>query len=194
MRLAQESATALAKIDEAEEQKLRDAVGPEKGEPLRSVNVGDWVHVKQIGKDGEVVSIDGKEVQVAVGNMRMRVPMSALLPAKTRRPKQKEGPPPGRLKRELGEAQANKPVGGPKVTEELDLRGHAIEESLDRLDGFLDHHYGTPTTHVRIVHGHGTGALRMAIRAHLKGSGYVRSIRPGDEHEGGDGATIVELA
>lgn len=196
MRLAQESAASLAKIDEAEEAKLREAVGPDtKSEPLRSVNVGDWVHVKQIGKDGDVVSIDGKDVQVAVGNMRMRVPVSALLPAKTRRPKgQKEVAQAGRLKKELTEAQSKTSVAGPKVTEELDLRGHGIEESLDRLDGFLDHHYGTPTTHVRIVHGHGTGALRMAIRAHLKASGYVRSIRPGDEHEGGDGATIVELS
>jgi DNA mismatch repair protein MutS2 len=195
MRAAQEASATLAKAQEAQEAKQREAAGEEgKSEALRAVAVGDWVHVKQIGKDGDVVSIDGKEAQVAVGNMRMRVPVSALGPAKSRRPKRQEGPERGRLKKELGAAQKDRPIGGPAVTEELDLRGHAIDESLDRLDAFLDHHYGTPITHVRIVHGHGTGALRMAIRAHLKASGYVRSIRPGDEHEGGDGATIVELA
>src|SRR5262249_42869289 len=146
MRLAQDSATQLQKIEATEEEKQRDALGPDaKAEPLRSVNVGDWVHVKQIGKDGDVVAIDGKDAQVSVGNMRMRVPIAALLPARSRRPKQREGATrPGQLKKELESAQTKKPVGGPVVTEELDLRGHAIEESLDRLDAFLDHHYGTP--------------------------------------------------
>jgi DNA mismatch repair protein MutS2 len=47
---------------------------------------------------------------------------------------------------------------------------------------------------VRLVHGHGTGALKQAIRDHLKRSGYVRSFRAGAEGEGGDGSTFVELA
>jgi DNA mismatch repair protein MutS2 len=197
MRMAQEAASSIQKIEAIEEEKQRAAIGPDnKSEPLRTVNVGDWVHVKQIGKDGDVVALDGKDAQVAVGNMRMRVPITALLPPRSRRPKPRSsGPEPGKLKKELlGDAKTAKPAAGPAVTEELDLRGHAIEESLDRLDAFLDHHYGTPVSHVRIVHGHGTGALRMAVRAHLKASGYVRSVRPGEDHEGGDGATVVELA
>lgn len=204
MRMAQEAASNIQKIEASEEEKQRAALPENKSEPLRTVNIGDWVHVKQIGKDGDVVAIDGKDAQVAVGNMRMRVPLSALLPARSRRPRQRtSGPEPGKLKKELGEAaKAAKPAaagatgaaGAAPVTEELDLRGHGIEESLDRLDAFLDAHYGTPVSHVRIVHGHGTGALRMAVRAHLKASGYVRAVRPGDEHEGGDGATVVELA
>jgi DNA mismatch repair protein MutS2 len=195
MRMATEAQSTISKIAETEVDKHRAEVGPEAnpGEPLREVNVGDWVHVKQLGKDGDVVSIDGKEAQVAVGNMRIRVPMSNLARARGRRPNA-ERTESGRLRRELKAARARQPVGaGASVTEELDLRGHAIDESLDRLDAFLDAHYGTPTTHVRIVHGHGTGALRTAVRAHLKGSGYVKTMRPGDEHEGGDGATIVEL-
>lgn len=196
MRLATEAQAGLTKIAAAEEAKHKEQVDPDQGQqvPLAEVRVGDWVHVKQLAKDGDVVGIDGKEAQIAVGNMRMRIPLSALYPARTRRPKKSERVDPKRLRRELNDAQARKPVGGPKVTEELDVRGHDINESLDRLDAFLDHHYGTPTTHVRIVHGHGTGALKAALRGHLKASGYVRSMRPGDDHEGGDGATIVELA
>jgi DNA mismatch repair protein MutS2 len=196
MRAATEGQSVLAKIADAEEQKHKAELDPEdkKDEPLAEVHVGDWVHVKQLGKDGDVVSIDGKEAQVAVGSLRMRVPLAVLLPPRSRRPKLVEGADRARLRKELSAAQRKRPVGGPRIVEELDLRGHAIEESLDRLDAFLDHHYGSSTTHVRIVHGHGTGALRTAIRAHLKESGYVRSMRAGDEHEGGDGATVVELA
>jgi DNA mismatch repair protein MutS2 len=196
MRMATEAQAAISRIGEDEAAKHRADAEPEgRGdEPLAEVHVGDWVHVKQLGKDGDVVGIDGKEAQIAVGSLRMRVPLSALSPARSRRPKMIESAERARLRKELSHAQKKRPVGGPKVVEELDLRGHAIDESLDRLDAFLDHHYGSPTTHVRVVHGHGTGALRSAIRAHLKESGYVRSMRPGDEHEGGDGATIVELA
>lgn len=195
MRVAQETAQSLAKLEEVERAKAA-ALSPEAraAEPLQTVEVGAWVHVKQLGKDGEVVAVEGKEAQVAVGSLRMRVPVGGLLPPRGKRPKKGELVERGRLRRELTEARGNRSPSGPRVTEELDLRGHAIDESLDRLDAFLDAHYGTPTTHVRIVHGHGTGALRMAIRAHLKASGYVKNLRPGDEHEGGDGATIVELS
>jgi DNA mismatch repair protein MutS2 len=196
MRLATEAQTTIGRMEDEEEAKHKAELEPEekKDEPLSEVHVGDWVHVKQLGKDGDVVSIDGKEAQVAVGSLRIRVPLAVLLPARSRRPKMVEGADRARLRKELSAAQRRRPVGGPRVVEELDLRGHSIDESLDRLDAFLDHHYGSPTTHVRIVHGHGTGVLRTAIRNHLKESGYVRSLRPGDEHEGGDGATIVELA
>ena len=46
---------------------------------------------------------------------------------------------------------------------------------------------------VTIIHGLGTGALRDAVRAHAGGHPLVKSIRPGERGEGGDGATIVEL-
>jgi DNA mismatch repair protein MutS2 len=197
MRAAQETATTLAKLEEAEAEKLKKLLPESRAnEPLAAVRVGDWVHVRHLGKDGDVLGVEGKEAQVAIGNLRMRVALSSLLPPRGKRPKKGEGPQGperGRLKRELSESKVSRPAGGQKVTEELDLRGTPIDEALDRLDAFLDHHYGTPTTHVRIVHGHGTGALRTAIRVHLRSSGYVRAMRPGDDHEGGDGATVVEL-
>ncbi|HEX7191716.1 MAG TPA: Smr/MutS family protein [Thermoanaerobaculia bacterium] len=46
---------------------------------------------------------------------------------------------------------------------------------------------------VRIIHGFGTGRLRQAIREHLRKHPAVKSWRPGEENEGGDGATIAVL-
>jgi DNA mismatch repair protein MutS2 len=46
---------------------------------------------------------------------------------------------------------------------------------------------------VRIVHGHGTGRLREAIREHLRRHPAVASFRPGAANEGGNGATVVAL-
>jgi DNA mismatch repair protein MutS2 len=44
-----------------------------------------------------------------------------------------------------------------------------------------------------IIHGHGTGALREAVRSALRYSTYVRDYRPGEQGEGGDGVTIAML-
>ena len=61
------------------------------------------------------------------------------------------------------------------------------------MDKFLDASARTGRTEVRIVHGHGTGRLRLAVRAHLKGHPLVGAFRPGAGGEGGDGATVVTL-
>ncbi|MEL6185815.1 MAG: Smr/MutS family protein, partial [Myxococcota bacterium] len=39
-----------------------------------------------------------------------------------------------------------------------------------------------------------TGALRDGLREHLRRSGYVREMRPGERNEGGDGVTVVSLS
>jgi DNA mismatch repair protein MutS2 len=47
---------------------------------------------------------------------------------------------------------------------------------------------------VRIVHGHGTGRLRSAVRKFLDEHVLVDSHRSGRGNEGGDGATVAKLA
>ena len=44
-----------------------------------------------------------------------------------------------------------------------------------------------------IIHGHGTGALRNAVRSHLHGHKAIQTYRPGEPNEGGDGVTVAFL-
>ena len=46
---------------------------------------------------------------------------------------------------------------------------------------------------LRVIHGHGTGRLRDAVREHFRRHGSVESLRAADAREGGNGATILEL-
>jgi dsDNA-specific endonuclease/ATPase MutS2 len=45
-----------------------------------------------------------------------------------------------------------------------------------------------------VIHGHGTGRLKLGLRERLQESPYVAAFRPGGAHEGRDGVTIVALA
>lgn len=193
MRTANQVADRLAKLEKREAGKVEPPSDRKAKAPvLEHVEVGSWVHVSTIGRDGEVLAVDGKEATVVVGNLRSRLPLSTLLKPHKPRPKAAKvsRPPPARQR-----ASASRIAEAEKVLfEEIDLRGSTVDECIDRLEAFLDHHYGMPTTHVRVVHGHGTGALREAVREHLARSGYVRGVRPGEPKEGGDGVTVVALS
>jgi DNA mismatch repair protein MutS2 len=67
------------------------------------------------------------------------------------------------------------------------------DEAIAVLDQFLDTALMGKLETVTIVHGKGTGAVRKAVREHLKRSRYVKSFRPGRYGEGEDGVTIAEL-
>ena len=75
----------------------------------------------------------------------------------------------------------------------LDLRGFRVEEALDELEAYLDKASLVNLTPVYIIHGHGTGALKSAVRDFLETSPYVAKYRVGENTEGGDGVSVVDI-
>jgi DNA mismatch repair protein MutS2 len=75
----------------------------------------------------------------------------------------------------------------------VDVRGHAADEALEHVTAALDRATLEGVPSLRIIHGHGTGKLKAALRNYLKDSPYVVQARPGDRAEGGDGVTIVTI-
>ncbi|MEL7369547.1 MAG: endonuclease MutS2 [Myxococcota bacterium] len=193
MRMANQAADKLGKLHKEEREKLPETeVAPKRvAKRVDRVKVGDWVRVPKLGRDGDVVAIDGRQAHVSIGNMRIRVAVADLEVPHKPRPKRTARPAPKEFKPRTTKVKTE--GDEISITEEIDLRGSTVDEGIQRLEGFLDHHYNTVTTHVRVVHGHGTGALREAVREHLKRSGYVKSVRAGGQNEGGDGVTMVAL-
>jgi len=74
-----------------------------------------------------------------------------------------------------------------------DLRGERVEAALDKVDAFLDKLVFQGQDVGFILHGHGTGALKTAVRRHLPSSRVARRWRPANPEEGGDAYTIVEV-
>ena len=89
------------------------------------------------------------------------------------------------------------PDGGEFVIREematLDLRALTRDEALDRLDRFVDACLRDEHTAMLVIHGHGTGVLKAAVREYARHSPVVQRFRPGARNEGGDGVTILFL-
>ena len=75
----------------------------------------------------------------------------------------------------------------------IDLRGKRVEEGIQTMERDLDRMVRDGIDIAVVIHGHGTGAMKEAVRANLKQSLYATGFRPGGQGEGGDGVTIVRL-
>ena len=76
---------------------------------------------------------------------------------------------------------------------ELKLIGKKTDEAVELTDKFLDEAFLHGLSEVRIIHGHGTGALRRAVSELLKDHPHVARFAPASQDQGGAGATVVEL-
>ncbi len=80
-----------------------------------------------------------------------------------------------------------------KASMELDIRGYSVDEGIYELDSFIDNAIMSHIKVITIIHGKGTGALKSAVREHLRHHKQVRSSRRGVYGEGEDGVTVAEL-
>lgn len=78
-------------------------------------------------------------------------------------------------------------------TEEINLIGSTVEEATERVDKFLDNAALAHLSRVRIIHGHGTGALRKGLSEFLKTHPLVAKQSFEAEDRGGKAITVVEL-
>ena len=79
------------------------------------------------------------------------------------------------------------------ASDEINVIGMTVEQASERVDKFLDDAALAHRPRVRIIHGHGTGALRKGIGEFLASHPLVaRHSFEADDH-GGKAVTVVEL-
>ena len=76
---------------------------------------------------------------------------------------------------------------------ELNLIGKKTDEAVELADKFLDEAFLNGLSEVRIIHGHGTGALRRAIVELLADHPHAARFSAAARDQGGTGATVVQL-
>ncbi|HVS15247.1 MAG TPA: Smr/MutS family protein [Thermoanaerobaculia bacterium] len=154
------------------------------GEDLGAVAVGDEVRHAVLGWTGRVERLERKRAVVAVRGKRVTCARDELAPVAPRAERSRPAPA-------AGEVEA---PTAPDVPLELHLIGQRVAPALDLLDDYLDRALRSNLERVRVIHGHGSGALRRAVREHLSGHPAVAGYRVAAPEEGGDGATLVTLA
>jgi DNA mismatch repair protein MutS2 len=167
----------------------RAAAGPE-ALPSGEVKPGGRVRIVSLGHEGEVLEVDGKDALVRAGALKIRRPLSDLVALAG---KAKDAGLARTRSEKLAAADAARPAAASGPERRLDVRGLRVDELLREVERFLDRIYSDGEPECLILHGHGTGALKQALREHLSASPYVGAFRPGDRHEGGDAVTVVSL-
>ncbi len=146
------------------------------------LQVGQRVEVLSLGKQGTLLDPPSglRKVRVQMGSQILSVSTDAI-----------EGIPDGQQDKIEEKPSASVFVDSGQST--LDLIGKRVEEALELLERFLDRAILGSDREIRLVHGHGSGRLKRAIREYLSTSPYVARFRPGDPLEGGDAVTIITL-
>jgi DNA mismatch repair protein MutS2 len=167
-------------------------------EPVRAPDLrrGARVWVPRLRAEAEVVEVlDDGAVRVAAGPLKLTVPAAELRTVQAPAP----APRPVRSGSMSASARAARPAtvaeAAPIQTHDntCDLRGLRIDDGVGMATSFLDRAIGGGQPVVFLLHGHGTGALRDAIRKELARSPYVARFRGGEPDQGGDGVTLVWL-
>lgn len=183
--LAKEQTAQLDRLDAREriEPAVRGAQHGTQGatqRPTTPPSVGDHVAVASLGgRVGQLMEMRDDNAIVAVGTLKLALPMTELTRAKRPQPQTS--------------VSIRGDVPDTYVASEIDLRGMRVGEVDDIVMHAVDDAVRADMKALRIIHGKGTGALRERISEMLQKEPRVVNFRLGAWNEGGAGVTVVEL-
>ena len=167
-------------------ERLRPARPVEREAAATPIVIGQHVRVPGFSEPGQVLNLpDGKgELEVQLGAFRIRVRATELQRAPKPRPHQQS----------YAFQRAPESFTPPSLSRPVDMRGVRAGEVEPLLDRELNEAFSAGVQYLKIIHGHGTGAVRKIVREYLAAQPYVSSYEPAPPKDGGDGATMVTLA
>ena len=149
-----------------------------------NIAIGDKVQLIETNVQGTVLSSADKDgqIEVQVGRAKIRLSIDSI---------EKVTPSAEKVSPEF--PTVKEPTSRRIRPLELNLRGKRADEIDSELDSYLNDACLANLSQVRIIHGIGTGTVRQIVRDILASHPLVKSFRPGERKEGGDGVTIVNL-
>ena len=151
--------------------------------PLRK---GDDVEHRTLGTRGTLLEDPDKKgnvtVQMGILKTKFNVSQLKLLDSVSVGTKEK-----------TGSEKAYRAAVSRSFKPELDVRGMLGEDACYTVDKYIDEAIVAHVYSVTVIHGKGTGALRSAIWAFLKGDKRIESFRAGQYGEGDYGVTVIDI-
>lgn len=184
----------IEKIKEREKrkkQKLEKSSAPAGDQEKASITLkkGDFVRLPN-QTVGEILEIKEKNAVIALGNLRMNVPVKDLQKASANQVKKQIRIPSSSAYPDFRENMSQKRL---LFKPEIDVRGMRGDEALQKVIEFIDEAVMLDSKNLRILHGTGTGALRQIIRQYLGTHPIVSSYADEQIQLGGAGITVVKL-
>ena len=157
--------------------------------PVEPERLADGMRVRIRGMKEPVVLLrrDGKSAEIQAGPMRMKIPMADILGIETHEAVRAATASPQRTV-----TVHSTPAEEPSANE-INVIGNTVEEASRRVDKFIDAAVLSGLPRVRIIHGHGTGALRRGLAEFLATHPLVAGFHFEAEDRGGAAITIADL-
>jgi len=191
---AHEESNAAVAAHLAESQQDLGVVTEPAEEPvtLERLVPGARVRVRGFGQPVVLRRRDDRSAEVEAGPLRMKVPLDEITAIVSEEAAAQSSARRGGHTPERGitvHAQPAEELAG----DEINVIGCTVEEATRRVDKFLDQAALAGTRRVRIIHGHGTGALRRGLAEFLSSHPLVERICAEEPDRGGTAITVVEL-
>ena len=176
---AHERVKQLSRLAEAE---FRPARSPGRASTPVEVSEGGYARHRGLGVEGRVAILKGDRatLETAQGR-RLECRLGELEPIVAR----EVAPRPSGRVRVRAEVQ--------EVDAEINLIGRASDDVDSEIYRFVEEALAAGRRFIRIIHGHGTGKLKTAVREALRGHPGIARVEDAPQAQGGAGATVVSL-
>jgi DNA mismatch repair protein MutS2 len=184
---------AREELNAAVVQTLADSQGDlgtaARGEAVRAEQLLPGARIRVRGFNKAVIfrRLDGTSAEIEAGPLRMKVAVDEIVGVEGGAASGGSGSVAG------GSVSVRSQRAEGATTQEINLIGSTVEEATERVDKFLDDAALARISSVRIIHGHGTGALRKGLGEFLKKHPLVAKQSFETEERGGKAITVVEL-
>ncbi len=149
---------------------------------------GSKLRVRGFNKPVIFRRLDGTSVEIEAGPLRMKVAIDEITGVQGDAPGKVAVLPSRRDNVTITSRAPEQPSTG-----EINVIGMTVEQASELVDKFLDESVLASRTRIRIIHGHGTGALRRGLAEFLRTHPSVAQAAFETEEHGGKAITVVEL-
>lgn len=147
---------------------------------------GARIRVRGFSKPVIFRRLDGSSAEIEAGPLRMKVAVDEIMGVEGAAALRSVPAAPRNI------TVTSQPSEG-AASGEINVIGMRVEEATERVDKYLDEAALANQTRVRIIHGHGTGALRKGLADFLNAHPQVEKITSETQERGGNAVTIAYL-
>jgi DNA mismatch repair protein MutS2 len=152
------------------------------------LQAGAKIRVRGFNKPVIFRRLDGSSAEIEAGPLRMKVAVDEIIGIEA---------PMANVTPGLSPASSGVSVKSARrqiaAANEINVIGMTVEQATELVDKFLDDAALAHLPQVRIIHGHGTGALRKGLAEYLRTQPLVAKASFESEEQGGKAITVVDL-